>query len=106
MGRYNNDHYFGGNPWIIITASLFQYWIKTKDILNHQEELMRFIDFIKKEKKMDLSEQIDKESGENISVDRLTWNYAELISLEFMMEEFCSKFDSGNLLFKNVKIFS
>ena len=106
MGRYNKDHYFGGNPWIIITASLFQYWIKTEDILHHQEKFMRFIDFIKTKKKMDLSEQIDKESGENISVDRLTWNYAELISLEFMMEEFCSKFDSGNLLFKNVKIFS
>ena len=108
IGRYSKDLYFGGNPWIITTVALFQYWIKTGEIINHQEELVRFIKFIKEEKKMDLSEQIDKNNGDNISVDRLTWNYAELITLELMMEEFClnSSLSSENLLFKNIKIFS
>jgi glucoamylase len=77
MGRYKEDKYFTGNPWIITTIALYQYW-------NHKnKELEGFINFITllRDKKMDLAEQLDKNNCENRSVERLTWNYAELITL-------------------------
>lgn len=77
LGRYKDDKYFDGNPWIITTVALYQYW-------NYQNiPLEGFIEFIQflRNKKMDLPEQIDRATCENRSVERLTWNYAELITL-------------------------
>ena len=77
IGSEYEDKYFTGNPWIITTIALYQYW-------NHKnKELEGFINFITllRDKKMDLAEQLDKNNCENRSVERLTWNYAELITL-------------------------
>lgn len=78
LGRYFEDKYFGGNPWIISTISLFHYLLKTDKLKYHKEEYYNFIKFLL-EKKMDLPEQVQRENGTNISVDRLTWNYSEII---------------------------
>lgn len=77
LGRYKNDKYFDGNPWIITTVALYQYWNHTKQKMVGFEKFISIL----REKKMDLPEQLDKETGENRSVERLTWNYAELITL-------------------------
>ena len=80
LGRYYNDVYFNGNPWLITTIALFNYYCTINEILNYKTPFINLIAFIK-QKNMLLSEQIDKNTGENISVDKLTWNYAELILL-------------------------
>jgi len=77
MGRYTEDMYFTGNPWIITTIALYQYWNYKKYTM---EGFGNFLELLR-EKKMDLPEQLDKITGENKSVERLTWNYAELITL-------------------------
>ena len=77
MGRYKEDKYFNGNPWIISTVSLYQYWnFKSKKLVGFEN----FISLLR-EKNMDLPEQLERTTGENRSVERLTWNYAELITL-------------------------
>jgi glucoamylase len=77
LGRYKEDKYFNGNPWIITTIALYHYWNKTNRPLNGFIEFLQFI----KDKNMDLHEQMERTSGEGVSVNRLTWNYAELITL-------------------------
>jgi glucoamylase len=81
LGRYYDDAYFQGNPWIICTLALFHYFIKTEQLENYKEQYINFIDFLSKNKKMDLPEQIHKTNGCNLSVERLTWNYSEFIFL-------------------------
>ena len=71
------DRYFNGNPWIITTIALYHYWNKTNRPLTGLIDFLQFL----KDKKMDLHEQIERTSGEGVSVNRLTWNYAELITL-------------------------
>jgi glucoamylase len=77
LGRYRGDAYFDGNPWFITTIALYQYW----NYMNiPMDGFILFLQFIK-EKKYDLCEQLHKNTGVGCSVERLTWNYAELITL-------------------------
>lgn len=78
LGRYVNDKYFNGNPWIISTIALFNYLYTMDKLDNYKEEFKNFLEFLKLDKQMILSEQINKKNGTNISVEKLTWNYAEL----------------------------
>ena len=79
LGRYKNDKYFNGNPWIISTLSLYHYFFVINKMNFLQKSFLNLIKFIKN--KENLSEQIDKNNANNISVHKLTWNYAELILL-------------------------
>lgn len=75
--RYDNDNYIGGNPWIISTLWLAQYYIKNNQLglakslllwtANHRTR-MGF-----------LPEQIDKNTGEPAWVIPLTWSHAMFI---------------------------
>lgn len=77
LGRYHNDRYFNGNPWIITTVSLYHYYCVINKINIVFKSCNNFLKFIRNRKY--LSEQIDKNNGNNVSVEKLTWNYAELI---------------------------
>ena len=55
IGRYLEDKYFNGNPWIICTIAFFHYLLKIKKLKYHKEEYFNFITFLL-EKKMDLPE--------------------------------------------------
>lgn len=78
LGRYFNDKYFDGNPWLISTIALFNYYHQCGILDNHKKEFNNFLNFLNK-KKYILPEQIDKDNGSNVSVEKLTWNYAELL---------------------------
>jgi len=83
--RYENDHYIGGNPWILTTLWLCQYRILQggKDssadlfrwVLNHQTELGH------------LPEQVDKATGETAWVVPLTWSHAMFVLAVHMLAE-------------------
>ena len=77
MGRYKDDKYFNGNPWLITTIALYQYWNIKNEKLEGFENFIKFL----RERNMDLPEQLERTSGESRSVERLSWNYAELITL-------------------------
>lgn len=79
LGRYYEDKYFDGNPWIISTIAYFHYQQQINNLSSVVKEFKTFFHFLKDIKKMDLPEQIDKYDANNISVEKLTWNYSELI---------------------------
>lgn len=81
LGRYYNDKYFNGNPWIISTIAYFHYQFQINNLSNISKEFKTFFHFLKDIKKMDLPEQINRDTANNISVEKLTWNYSELILL-------------------------
>ena len=37
MGRYKEDVYYGGNPWVLITVAFFEYIIRLRQLLISQE---------------------------------------------------------------------
>lgn len=78
IGRYKDDVYFKGNPWLITTIARYNYELLFNKIDNN--ELERFLLFVNNKKI--LSEQIDKDTGENKSAKNLTWNYVELLKLK------------------------
>lgn len=78
LGRYKEDRYYDGNPWIICTLSLFQYYTFIGD--KHDSEIIRFFIFCLY-KKLNLSEQINSKTFQDISALNLTWNYSELLNL-------------------------
>ncbi len=82
--RYENDNYFltkrqyRGNPWVVSTLWLAQYYIatnqtqKAKDLVewSTQRELPSAV----------LSEQFDPETAEPLGVTPLVWSHAELVN--------------------------
>lgn len=94
LGRYFNDKYFDGNPWIISTIALYQYSFVCPNFYYNKNEFKNFLKFLYDDKKLLLSEQIHRETGEDVSVEKLTWNYSELITLF----KFIKNFQIDNLI--------
>ena len=84
LGRYKNDKYYNGNPWIITTCALVQLLniYKKHNILINDLNIDIFINnfktYIKKIDNLDIAEQVDKDNGMFLSALKLTWNYSEL----------------------------
>lgn len=81
LGRYPEDIYYGGNPWIITTLAYYLFLYKNfriskKEIL----EKLYFIDEIL-DKNKDSPEQIDKNNLSSKSALFLGWNCAEIIRI-------------------------
>lgn len=104
VGRYLDDTYYGGNPWILTTAALAYMLItieikklnitklndKFYQVFGFKNEAFRKLgikiikDLIDIEEQngdtmMSFAEQIDKRTLMYKSADRLTWNYVELL---------------------------
>lgn len=89
LGRYKNDIYYNGNPWVITTSAMFQLkkYYQTFNIgwgldFLKQQNLKEFLDFFKNN--LNNAEQLDKNTGEFIGAYNLTWNYSELFMLSIM----------------------
>jgi GH15 family glucan-1,4-alpha-glucosidase len=82
--RYPNDGYFlakpqyGGNPWIVCSLWLAQYYISS----GRNEEAKGLIDWALERQQPSgiLGEQFDPENGTSIGVLPLVWSHAELIN--------------------------
>ncbi|MEI7603544.1 MAG: glycoside hydrolase family 15 protein [bacterium] len=81
--RYDNDDYYRqnkntkGNPWFITTLWFAQYYIKREDNKKAEKYLQWVVDNISG---TDLiSEQIDCNTGIDMSIKPLTWSHAEFI---------------------------
>jgi glucoamylase len=87
IGRYQGDHFYGGNPWVLLSAA-FANMIKKINMLDKTKNFYKDIDKkiyedlmkISSINKNALSEQIDKNTLEMIGAQFLTWNYSELLS--------------------------
>jgi len=83
LGRYPNDNYFGGNPWIITTLGFLQFLRKIKlNVINNIDKDYFINNIYSKilflDNDLNLAEQLDKNTFNMISAKNLTWNYAEL----------------------------
>lgn len=82
--RYDGDDYFlaksqyGGNPWIVCTMWLAQYYISA----GRDEEARSLIDWAldRQQPSGVLSEQFDPETGTSLGVAPLVWSHAELVN--------------------------
>jgi GH15 family glucan-1,4-alpha-glucosidase len=89
--RYEKDDYFLakkqylGNPWIICTLWQAQYYIKTKN----NDKALELIDWVTNhtQKSGMLSEQVDPETGTQVSVSPLVWSHAVFIETVLMLTE-------------------
>ncbi|MFB0544693.1 MAG: glycoside hydrolase family 15 protein, partial [Asgard group archaeon] len=77
IGRYPNDVYYGGNPWILTTLWLAIYYARLGDRAK-ASNLINFI--VDKTPELGLmSEQLDKNTGELVSAHPLGWSHAMFV---------------------------
>jgi GH15 family glucan-1,4-alpha-glucosidase len=82
--RYPGDDYFlgksqyKGNPWIVCTLWLAQYY----QVLNRHDDAVRLLEWAKARAFPSgmLSEQFDPETGFSIGVSPLVWSHAEYLN--------------------------
>jgi glucoamylase len=113
IGRYQDDLYYAGNPWVLTTSAL-AYFLLTFDIQaingsllsrefycvvgNNNEQLRKKGKAIiqsllgieranrSRDPGLSFAEQIDKVDTKYLSADRLTWNYVELVRCIGLLE--------------------
>jgi GH15 family glucan-1,4-alpha-glucosidase len=82
--RYENDNYFlikrqySGNPWIVTTMWLAQYYA-TSNQIDKAQALLEW-SLARQLPSGALSEQFDPESGAPLGVTPLVWSHAELVN--------------------------
>ena len=82
--RYEHDHYFEshpafqGNPWIVTTLWIAQYYIR----VNNFERAAYYVDWSIKHAMPSgvLPEQVEPSNGSPVSVAPLVWSHAELVN--------------------------
>jgi GH15 family glucan-1,4-alpha-glucosidase len=82
--RYENDNYFlkkrqyKGNPWVVCTLWLAQYYAS----VNQADKANKLLDWAISRQLPSgvLSEQFDPESGAPLSVTPLVWSHAEMVN--------------------------
>eukprot|EP01013_Petalomonas_cantuscygni_P031379 TRINITY_DN57584_c0_g1_i1.p1 TRINITY_DN57584_c0_g1~~TRINITY_DN57584_c0_g1_i1.p1 ORF type:complete len:512 (+),score=89.60 TRINITY_DN57584_c0_g1_i1:36-1538(+) len=88
VGRYPGDHYYNGNPWILLSQCLAEVRYlraaaaKTQgDMEAHADEMQKGDGTMLRVKRhiasddLHMSEQIDKNTGSQLSAHDLTWSY-------------------------------
>lgn len=85
FGRYSEDSYFDGNPWIICTVAklTFEYKYKLKNklyVINQFNLVEKYLENLE-----DYPEQICKNTGESKSALFLTWNYVEILRFLYLI---------------------
>lgn len=83
--RYENDHYIGGNPWILTTLWLCHYRIHRGQYAEAKSLLQWAIDH--RTAAGLLPEQVDKQTGETAWVVPLTWSHAMFILAVTLLAE-------------------
>ncbi|VBB18860.1 hypothetical protein YASMINEVIRUS_1392 [Yasminevirus sp. GU-2018] len=104
VGRYQNDKYYGGNPWVLTTASLANMLLtvdltkldqkrlsdKAQSLFGLKNSNCRSlgvgiikdlidIEELNENSGLSFAEQIDRNTLAYRSADKLTWNYVEIL---------------------------
>jgi glucoamylase len=79
-----------GNPWFICTLWMAQWYISTAKTTHDLKPARDIINWVVQHQIPGglLSEQLDPNTGDPLSVSPLTWSHAELITT---VDEFCRK---------------
>ena len=81
IGRYIDDQYFGGQAWFICTISMLTFYKK----INKNNEMIKkiYTYIINLNNDLNLNEQYNPKEKKMYSVEKLTWNYSELVFFLF-----------------------
>ncbi|KAG6548860.1 hypothetical protein Mapa_009622 [Marchantia paleacea] len=85
LKRYEDDHYIGGNPWIVTTLWMSLYDLRRGDVESSKQALQWAIDH-----QTDLGllpEQVDRVTGRTAWVVPLTWSHAMYILTVVALDE-------------------
>jgi len=85
LGRYPEDQYYGGNPWILTTLAMAEYHYKLAQALNQKRHIElgdAYVERVRFHARQDgaMAEQWDRHTGYHISADELTWSHAAFIT--------------------------
>jgi oligosaccharide amylase len=88
MPRYENDEYHKtphdvlGNPWIITTLWLAQYYVVTAKEEKDFEKVKEILSWVVKQSTNSgvLPEQLNPTTGQHLSATPLTWSHSEFVS--------------------------
>lgn len=87
IARYKNDNYYrvsneNGNPWVITTLWVAQYYIKKAQKFEELEPVLNYLNWVKKYSTSGgmIAEQFNPITGEPISATPLAWSHAEFVS--------------------------
>ncbi|WEK55445.1 MAG: glycoside hydrolase family 15 protein [Candidatus Cohnella colombiensis] len=84
--RYEDDHYIGGNPWILTTLWLSHYRALQGQYENARELLQFAVNNVTSSGL--LPEQVDRNTGETAWVVPLTWSHAMyILAVHFLAEK-------------------
>jgi glucoamylase len=89
IARYEHDKYFlskdkyFGNPWIITTLWMAQYYIKKQQ----PDKATKLIDWVASHASNSgmLSEQIDPETSDPVGVSPLVWSHANFVDTMLLL---------------------
>ena len=92
IGRYTEDVYKGGNPWVLCTLAIAELYYKAaKEMKTNgqartsamlSEKADHFVERVRyhSHPSGSLNEQYDRNTGYMMSVEELTWNYAAILT--------------------------
>ncbi len=85
LGRYPEDQYYGGNPWILTTLAVAEYYYRLARQTNNLKLVEKgdaYLERVYFHSRADgaMAEQWDKFTGFHISADELTWSHASFIT--------------------------
>ncbi len=85
LGRYPEDTYYGGNPWILTTMAVAEYHYRLARLngkMKHMNLGDAYTDRVRFHSRADgaMAEQWDRHTGYHISADELTWSHASFIT--------------------------
>jgi glucoamylase len=88
IGRYPEDHYYGGNPWFLATFAYAEYYYKLGDRAKGDRYMRRARFHAARDGHM--SEQMSRDNGYMLSAADLTWSYAAFITAYEARRQFTS----------------
>jgi glucoamylase len=85
LGRYPEDTYYGGNPWILTTLAAAEYNYRLARITKNKNLIATgdaYVERVRFHSRTDgaMAEQWDKFTGYHLSADELTWSHASFIT--------------------------
>lgn len=85
FGRYPEDQYYGGNPWILTTLAVAEYHYqlaRLKQDPSHVAAGDALVERVRFHARADgaMAEQWDRYTGYHVSADELTWSHASFIT--------------------------
>lgn len=99
IGRYPEDHYYGGNPWFLTTLAFAEYYFevglehlkqgredRAREFLAKGDKFLYRVRTHMDQRNGSMSEQMRRDNGYMVSARDLTWSYAAWLTAAWSRE--------------------